>query len=158
MRRLILMRHGEADSAQGSQKDHDRPLTQAGIGAAVRCAQELRARGFSPDLILCSDALRATMTMQAVIRGGNFTGIPSKELSLLYLAEPDILRLRCCEVDTSVATLLVIGHNPGWSDLASQLCGLPLSLGTAQAALLEHSDSEWIPALHAHWHLKALIP
>lgn len=159
MRRLILMRHGEAEP-EGSGGDRERSLTQLGSGAAVRCAQELRARGFSPDLILCSDARRATQTLDAVTRGGNFTGIATKTLKFLYLASAETLILRCCEVDSSIESLMAIGHNPGWSEAATQLSGTPLSLGTAQAALLEHAGDDWVQTLHDphSWKLKAIIP
>lgn len=160
MRRLILMRHGEAVAADLEQRDKDRALTPLGIGASVRCAQELRARGFSPDLILCSDAVRAAQTLDAVTRGGDFSGIQTKTLSLLYLADPETLLLRCCEVGEAIETLMLIGHNPGWSEAASYLSGSPLSLGTAQAALLEHTGQEWVEALHSpgSWRLRAIIP
>lgn len=162
MRRLILMRHGEAEPAHGHMLDKERLLTAAGIVAGVRCAQEMRARGFSPDYILSSDALRATMTLKAVVQGGDFSGVESKVLGLLYLAEPETLLLRCCEVDDEVMTLLVIGHNPCLSEAATQLCGTPMSLGTAQAVLLEHRDREgsWAASLHDTyaWRLQALVP
>ncbi len=160
MRRLILMRHGEAEPAQGMMSDRERPLTPAGIAASIRCAQEIRARGFSPDHILCSDALRASMTLKALIRAGDFTGVEAKILSLLYLAEPEGLILRCCEIDDTVSTLLLVGHNPCWSDTATQLCGTPLNLGTAEAALLEHKDATWAEAMHdpLGWRLKAIVP
>lgn len=160
MRRLILMRHGEAEAARGQMSDRDRALTAEGIAASVRCAQEIRARGFSPDQILSSDALRATMTLKAVVQGGDFTGVEAKTLSLFYLAEPETIILRCCEVDNAVETLLLIGHNPGWSDAATQLCGKPMNLGTAQAALLEHKNQDWTAALYdsVGWRLKAIVP
>lgn len=158
MRRLILMRHAEAESSDKATSDRARVLLPIGVAAAVRCGQEMRALGFSPDLILCSDATRAVMTMDSVIRGGNFTGITPKVLGMLYLAEPDVLISRCLEVDDTIENLLVIGHNPGWSEAATQLSGTPLSLGTAQAALLEHPGDSWVTALHDRWRLKGIIP
>ena len=136
MRRLIMMRHGEAQASELAPSDRQRVLTSQGRAASLRCAQEMRSRGFSPDLILCSDAKRAMMTMDAVVRGGAFSGITSKALPQLYLAKPDTLFGLCGEVDDSVETILLIGHNPCWSDSATQLSNTPLSLETAQAALL----------------------
>lgn len=136
MRRIIFLRHGEAE-AQGPDGDKSRRLTKAGQGAALRLGQELRARGLSPDLILSSDAVRTVETMEAVIRGGGFIGVPFKKISLLYLAEPEAILDRLYEVEDSVTTLLLIGHNPGWSEAATQLTGIPVGLDTAQAAWLE---------------------
>jgi phosphohistidine phosphatase len=161
MRRLILMRHGdaEANGPQG-QGDRGRPLSRAGHGSALRLGQELRARGLSPDMILSSDATRAVETLEDVVRGGGFTGVPVKTISILYLADPDTLLDRCHEVADSVQTLLLIGHNPGWSDAASLLSGNPVGLDTAEAAILEKSGESWTGALSdpGLWRFKGIVP
>ncbi|MBC7659043.1 MAG: histidine phosphatase family protein [Chitinophagaceae bacterium] len=161
MRRLILMRHGDAHSSPPiGLGDHGRRLTKLGLGAAMRLGQELRARGLSPDLILSSDASRATETLNEVVRGGGFTGVSIKTLGILYLAEPEALLDRCLEVEDTVQTLLLIGHNPGWSVAATQLSGHPVGLDTAQAALLEKSGGSWTEAIHSDglWRLKGIFP
>lgn len=136
MRRIIFLRHGEAET-HGPEGDKSRRLTKAGQGAVLRLGQELRARGLSPDLILASDAVRTVETLEGVVRGGGFIGVPFKKLGILYLAEVDTILDRLYEVEDSVNTLLLIGHNPGWSEAATQLTGIPVGLDTAQAAWLE---------------------
>lgn len=160
MKRLILMRHGEAETLHPSGNDRLRRLTASGSSAATRTGQELRSMGFSPDLILCSDATRAAETLEAVVRGGGFAGVPSKTLSLFYLAEPETILFRCSEVDDQTETLLLIGHNPGWSETASLLCGSQLGLDTAEAALLLHPGENWSECLNGSgtWRLKSIIP
>lgn len=161
MRRLILMRHGDAE-ANGAQGlgDRGRPLSRAGHGSTLRLGQELRARGLSPDFILASDATRAVETLDNVVRGGGFTGVPVKTLAILYLADPETLLGRCHEVADSVQTLLCIGHNPGWSDAATLLSGNPVGLGTAEAAILEKDGESWTQTLSdaGLWRLKGLVP
>ncbi len=160
MRRLILMRHGESENVQAGMDDHRRRLTAFGQIAALRCGQEIRARGFSPELILCSDAERAVATLHAVVRGAGLVGVASKIQSQLYLADEHLVIQCCADEDDGLATILLIGHNPGWSEAATALTGTPLSLGTAQAALLEHSGDEWIAAISdlGHWKLKDIVP
>ncbi len=161
MRRLILMRHGEAETNGPQGKgDRGRALTREGINSALRLGQELRARGLSPDAILCSDATRAVQTLEAVVRGGAFTGIPISTLSLLYLADPEALLGRCHEVADTVQTLLCIGHNPGWSDAATALSGNPVGLDTGEAAILEKKGESWTQTISDHglWRLKGIIP
>lgn len=165
MKRIILLRHGEAETS-GPAGDRSRRLTKAGQGAAIRVGQELRARGLSPDLILSSDAVRAVETLECVVRGGGFTGVPFKKLGILYLAERDVICDRIYEVEDSVATLLLIGHNPGWSDAASHLSDAPVGLETAQAAWLEKKleghqrESPWTDLLNSSgaFRLRAIIP
>lgn len=166
MRRIILLRHGEAE-AQGETGDKSRRLTKAGQGAVVRLGQELRAQGLSPDLILASDAVRTVETLEGVVRGGGFTGVPFKKLENFYLAEADAILDRLYEVEDSVRTLLLIGHNPGWSDVATHLAGVPIGLDTAQAAWLEKKRPEegegersWTGLLNSSgvWRLKKILP
>jgi phosphohistidine phosphatase len=160
MRRLILMRHGEAENFQAGMDDHRRRLTAFGQTAALRCGQEIRARGFSPEMILCSDAERAVATLHAVVRGAGLVGVASKIHSQLYLANEHLVMRYCADEDDSLETILLIGHNPGWSEAVTALTGTPLSLGTAQAALLEHKGDEWIAAIGdlGHWKLKDIVP
>jgi len=160
MRRLILMRHGESENAQAGMDDRQRRLTANGQAAALRCGQEIRARGFSPELILCSDAERAVATLHAVVRGAGLVGVVSKIQSQLYLADEHLVFQHCADEEDVLDTILLIGHNPGWSEAATALSGTPLSLGTAQAALLEHFGDDWISAIGdlGHWKLKDIIP
>ncbi len=160
MRRLILMRHGEAENALAGGDDRKRRLTPAGQAAALRCGQEIRSLGFSPEIILCSDAERAIATMHAVVRSAGLVGVASKIQSELYLADDQFVIQACGDEDDALETILMIGHNPGWSEAATVLSGTPLSLGTAQAALLEHPADEWIAAISdlGRWKLKGIVP
>lgn len=160
MRRLILMRHGESENAHAGLDDRKRKLTAAGQAAALRCGQEIRARGFSPEVILCSDAERAVATLDAVVRGAGLVGVPTKIQADLYLAEDQLVIQSCGDEDDALETILLIGHNPGWSEAATALSGTPLSLGTAQAALLEHPADDWITAIGevGRWKLKGIVP
>jgi phosphohistidine phosphatase len=169
MRRIILLRHGEAQPSH-PEGDRSRALTRAGQGAALRLGQELRAHGLSPDLILSSDSVRTAQTLEGVVRGGGFTGVPFKKLSVLYLAEVDAILDRVYEVEDSVRTLLLIGHNPSWSEAATQLSQVPVGLDTAQAAWLEKSfgpkdemgdaESSWTSLLNSAgpWRLRGILP
>ncbi|RZA14845.1 MAG: phosphohistidine phosphatase [Proteobacteria bacterium] len=168
MRRIILLRHGEAEPSN-PEGDRARHLTRAGQGAALRLGQELRAHGLSPDLILSSDSMRTVETLEGVVRGGGFIGVPVKKLGLLYLAEVDTILDRIYEVEDSVRTLLLIGHNPGWSEAATQLRQVPVGLDTAQAAWLEKKlivkedsrdvESSWTDLLNSQgvWRLRGIL-
>jgi phosphohistidine phosphatase len=160
MRRLILMRHGEAENVLAGIDDRKRRLTAAGQAAAARCGQEIRSLGFSPEIILCSDAERAVATMHAVVRSAGLVGVATKIHADLYLADDHYVIQACGDEDDAMETILMIGHNPGWSEAATVLCGTPLSLGTAQAALLEHPADEWIAAINeiGRWKLKGIVP
>ncbi len=165
MRRIILLRHGEAE-AHGPDGDRSRRLTKVGHAASVRVGQELRARGLTPDLILSSDAVRAVETLEGVVHGGSFVGVPFKKLPILYLADPSVILDRLYEVEDSVSTVLLIGHNPGWSDVASELAAIPVGLDTAEAAWLEKkfenfsADNSWASDINSPgaFRLRGILP
>ena len=65
MQRLILLRHGKAETGAPSGRDFDRVLTARGARDSLLAAQALAKGGFSPDLALVSPAARALQTWQA---------------------------------------------------------------------------------------------
>ncbi|PFG42961.1 phosphohistidine phosphatase [Isoptericola jiangsuensis] len=113
-RRLVLLRHAKAEPSSGSLPDHDRPLALNGRKQAGRVGMALTAAGLVPDLALVSSALRTRQTWE-LARGhlGNGGGkIPAEVRDELYVASiADVLDL-VRDVDPSVKTLLVVGHEP----------------------------------------------
>ena len=61
MKRLILTRHAKSSWDDPLTPDHDRPLNDRGKAAAADLGQWLASRGYIPDEVLCSDALRTRM-------------------------------------------------------------------------------------------------
>ena len=62
MRRLILFRHAKSDWADPLLEDHDRGLAPRGRRVAGSMGAWLAGRGFRPDLVVCSTAVRAQAT------------------------------------------------------------------------------------------------
>ncbi len=113
--------------------DFARDLNKRGRKAAEAFAKWLRPRDFTPDLVLCSAALRTRQTL-ALIQDG-FALAP--ELSIerrLYLAEADAILARLAELDAREPlpqAVMVVAHNPGLEDLALRL--IPAAETTARA-------------------------
>jgi len=120
MRTLYLLRHGEAGGKPFGGNDHDRSLAPAGRRAANRLGAHLALFPVPPSLFLCSSALRAVETLEAVR-----SYLPgSAEVRLerdLYLAASDQLLQRIREVDGRHMAVLLVGHNPGIGQLAHDL-------------------------------------
>lgn len=114
-RRLLLLRHAEAQNAPGP--DHQRPLTPAGRRAAAELGAQLRARGIRPDSVLCSPALRTRQTWQALALDCEAVRFEAA----LYGAGAAELRAHCAALAAPVDCALLIAHNPGISALAAQL-------------------------------------
>jgi len=56
-----------------------------------------------------------------------------------------------------ISTLLVLGHNPGWEDAVSGLCGMWVRMTTANAALLQSDADDWAQAIEATWELVEVL-
>lgn len=146
---LLLLRHAKAGWASGTM-DLDRPLSRRGHGAATLMGGYLRDEGLAPDLVLVSPARRTQETWDLVrpLVGD----ARAREDERIY--EAPVLRLLSVvqEVEPEVRTLLVIGHNPGFEDLAKLLVGegdqdAILMLGrkypTAGLAVIDFPQEGW---------------
>lgn len=120
MSRLFLLRHAKAGWALPGMRDFDRPLDDAGRADADRIGIEMRERGYVPDMTLCSAALRARQTLEAVA-GQADTGRVSFSDSLY--SEDAAGYLSLIQQNANVGSILVIGHNPMMEDLAAAVSG-----------------------------------
>ncbi|MEI9890455.1 MAG: histidine phosphatase family protein [Caulobacteraceae bacterium] len=110
MDRLILLRHGKADSEATSGQDFDRALTDRGKRDTVLVARALAEAGVYPDLVLVSSAARAVQTWEAA--AAVFSRTEVRLIPALYeIAPADILDLARSE-GQAVSTLMIVGHNP----------------------------------------------
>ncbi|KLL11090.1 MULTISPECIES: histidine phosphatase family protein [Protofrankia] len=119
-RRLLLLRHGKSDWADGSMPDADRPLSPRGRASCRLIAEHLAADQLAPDLVLCSSARRTRETVEQ-IAGALPAAVPVLTEDRLYLADVSDLLDRLRELDDGVPTVLLVGHNPGIHALATGL-------------------------------------
>jgi phosphohistidine phosphatase len=153
MRRLLLLRHGKADrhSAGG---DRERPLTKRGLDDARRIGEFIVDQGFAPDLAVASNARRARQTLEQALEA-----FPNHIRHLIensiYNASVDHLLEILRQSPDQVQTLLVVGHNPGFGELAVALAGagapeelqrLRQKFPTAALAVLDFSCDAWAEA------------
>lgn len=116
-RTLIILRHAKAAQVPGLA-DKDRPLTDRGERDAARAGDEIRALGHTPDLILCSPALRTRQTADLA-----FPGAAISHERDIYAAYPEDLLALLRLQDPEAATVVMCGHNPGVHELALMLAG-----------------------------------
>jgi len=121
MKRLLLLRHAKAVPATDPLVDIDRPLADRGERDARRIGERLRQQRVQPALILTSPAARALRTAQLVARTVDY---PLDTIALdrrLYLAEPAAIIEIIAAQDAAIETLLVVGHNPGLTELVHRV-------------------------------------
>ncbi|MGC3938313.1 SixA phosphatase family protein [Roseobacter sp. EG26] len=116
MLRLILMRHAKSDWGHKGLSDHDRPLNARGTTSAKLLGDWLRAKGYLPDQVLSSSAERTGQTLLGL---GFDQPMQTTFTRALYLADADGM-LRILQAATGTCVLM-IGHNPGISELAENL-------------------------------------
>ncbi len=134
MRRLILLRHARAADGSASGGDRDRPLTDEGRADARAQAQRLTALRVGPDRLITSPAARAAETAELI------AGILAPQLRPEPVAEVYDARVGALiEVlgDYPADRVLLVGHNPTLSELASWLGGERVALSPAGFVVLE---------------------
>lgn len=150
MRRLILLRHAKAD-AHSAGGDRQRPLTKRGEEDARCVGRYLAKEGLVPDLAVASDARRAKRTLDLALEA--FPREVAHHLDdVIYLAGADRLLDVVRQTPDDASTLLAIGHNPGFAELAAALAadGAPDDLlrmrskyPTAALAVLDFDAADW---------------
>jgi phosphohistidine phosphatase len=118
---LVLLRHAKSAWPHGVP-DHDRPLAGKGRRNALAAGEWFVAEGPRPELVLCSDAVRARHTWE-IVSSVLEPAPPVRFEPALYGADPDdVLRLLHA-VPADVRTVVVVGHEPTMSQLSSLLAG-----------------------------------
>ena len=156
---LLLMRHGKSDRAAQADRDFDRTLSDKGHRDSPRIGQWIRTSQYVPDRIICSPATRATQTAQHVCReiGMSPTHIDSD--ARIYDADLDLLLAVLAEVSVTVERLMMVGHNPGFSNLLNYLCpenSTGRSMPTAALAIMT-LDNPWTDLNENKGNLLSLI-
>jgi phosphohistidine phosphatase len=135
VKRLTLMRHADAQWKDPDVADFARPLNRRGHGEAEAMARRLTELTLVPDLIIASPARRAAQTAEIVAQ--EFAMLPRSiryEEALYLGGAQDILKL-VRTIGPRVPHLMIIGHNPGISELAHLLAPSGELGGLATAAL-----------------------
>ena len=144
-RRLTLLRHGQAESADAHPEDYERPLTHRGTIEAQEIGARLVKRGLIPDLILVSPAERAWATAEIVAAACELDAKQVQCARELYLATPERTWHLLAHRAASLSHILICGHNPGLSLVASRFGPKPerRELPTAGIATAVWLQGEW---------------
>ena len=143
MKTILLLRHGKSDWGSDSGSDHERPLAKRGRAAARSVGRFLALADELPDCALSSSAVRARSTIEIAADAGRWE-VPVETARDLYATSPDAALDRIHDLDEAVARVLLVGHEPTWSSLASQLIGdTRLRFPTGALARIDFSAESW---------------
>ncbi len=140
MRRLVLLRHAEAEALRPGQSDFERALTAHGRAQARAAAGRLRQLELFPDALLSSPAERARRTAVIVARQLRCLQ-PIDYRPDFYQADAPALLAALQHCGAHPQTLLLVAHNPGLSELAHRLARRSATAGRTGVAGAEVDPS-----------------
>jgi phosphohistidine phosphatase len=145
---LYFLRHGEADWPNWKKSDDERPLTERGQDEMKKVAAFLARLKISLDQIITSPLPRAEQTAKVV----------AKRLEL-ELKEDELLRpgFNSSKLEELIKkypgdSVMMVGHEPDFTQTISALTGASLKLSKAGLALVE------VDAAKMHGKLLWLFP
>ncbi len=143
MKQLLIMRHAKSDWNNSAQSDFERPLNERGRKSAPYMGQQLSKLGLVPDLIITSTAVRAQETCDAVAEAckiGEEKIDRNRDLYDGYIEEVrDVIK----NTDDSINRLMIIGHNPTWTNLVTHFADTYSEMKTAEICVLEFPGDKW---------------
>jgi len=126
---LYFLRHAHAgDPAAWAGDDDERPLSDKGRQQAERLGEFLARRGFRPDAVVTSTKLRAAQTAELFAAPLAVAVTADRRLA----GPLDIDTLAEVVEGAAGRRVVVVGHDPDFSELAATLSGaayLPLKKG-----------------------------
>lgn len=156
-KRLLLFRHAKSDWHAGALNDHERPLTKRGSEAARVMGRVLAAADQLPDLVVTSTAVRARTTVELAHAAGGWT-CPVETSDALYDTDAVSMLEEIRGLPDSAERVLLAGHEPTWSELASRLIGGgALRFPTAALARINLGVDRWRDAASGYGALVWLL-
>ncbi len=134
---LYFLRHGEADWPDWKKDDDERPLTKRGKKEMREVASFLKRIKAQPDLIVTSPLPRASQTAEIAAER---LAVKCREDKLLApgFRRADLERLLKKYPEES---LMIVGHEPDFTETISELTGAAMKLSKAGIALVELNHS-----------------
>lgn len=131
MKTLSILRHAKSSWEFPELNDFDRPLLNKGVKRTLLICEKLNQLEQKPDLIISSPAKRAHETAIIICEKLN---IPLQNLiseETFYPGYEKSFRKKLASIDQNISHVMVVGHNPGLTDLAY--------------SFLKDESIDWIP-------------
>jgi phosphohistidine phosphatase len=142
-RTLVLLRHAKSAWPKGMD-DADRPLSGRGERNALVAGQWLREHVPGIEAVVCSPALRTLLTWRLV--SGELDVRPAFRLEpRIYAATVRDLITVVRGLPADATTALLVGHNPGLSEVVGAITDTEFEFRTAAIAVLR-AEGAWTDA------------
>jgi phosphohistidine phosphatase len=143
MKNLILVRHGKS-SWEYSVNDRDRPLLQRGINDGHLVVDAFKLKDVNVDAIFASPANRAMHTCLIFLRQLHFPYSQFEITNELYDFSGDDVLQFVKNLDDSLDTVMIFGHNHAFTHLANALGNLYIdNVPTSGLVHLAFDTNNW---------------
>jgi phosphohistidine phosphatase len=142
MKTLLLLRHAKSSREDPSLQDFDRPLNERGKKDAPLIGKYARRQKIKADLVISSPAERARQTAELVLKSAGLK-LELRFDKRIYEASLRRLLSVISQIEDTINTLIMVGHNPGFEELFEALTGQARDLPTASLACIELSVDKW---------------
>ncbi len=144
MKILTLVRHAKSSWKDTGLRDRDRPLNKRGQRDAPIMGKRLHDHGIRPSLIVSSPANRAWTTAKIFAKELSYPLEFLQRDDNLYLASVDRILDVVVSQDEGFNSLMIVGHNPGFTDFANFLSpSLTYNLPTAGVVSVSIDQDHW---------------
>ncbi len=144
MKTIYLVRHAKSSWDFPELSDFDRPLNKRGKKNAPEMGVRLQNQGILPDLLMSSPANRAHTTALNIAEKIGYDKDKIRLNRKIYHASEAELLFLINEVEDDFNTLMLFGHNPGFTDLANILGNDWIdNIPTAGVVCLEFGVDSW---------------
>jgi len=150
MKRMVILRHAKTEKL--AESDKVRRLTERGHDQAKQCAEWIASLPFEIDFAIVSTATRTTQTWEGLHL---LCSVKTTDDAYNASAEQWVHLIRECGPE--VENLLIIGHNPGVSDLAFAH-GFASELSTGAAVVIELAQTWQQFGLHDGQPQQSFVP
>lgn len=120
---LYIVRHAKSTWDYENISDIDRPLKLRGIRDAYEMARHIKIECKVPCQVISSPAIRALHTADIFMRVFEIKYSRFKIDERLYGSGIGVIKKVISEQENSLKTLMIFGHNPDFSELATVLSG-----------------------------------
>ena len=133
-KQIFIVRHGHADF--GSDNDFERVLTAKGINKTNKTAdfiqQKCQSLNISLDLCIASAALRTKQTADMICQTNKLSNCHYHRELYSTVASVWVDKI----ASESASNIIVVGHNPTFSQLVNSLCGYEIYMKPAHCAFI----------------------
>ena len=138
---LYLVRHADAgDAALWEGDDAERPLSKKGRRQAKALARLLKDLGLRVDAVITSPLVRAVQTAKPIAKATGVELLTDERLGYEF-GKPELSAI-VKQVGTGMERVVLVGHDPGFTEVATLLAGTEISMAKGALARIDLDGRE----------------